>query len=646
MLTPGEILGPTGRIAARLSNYEQRPQQLEMADAVAAAIAGRRHLIVEAGTGVGKSFAYLVPAILAATAEPPVADDANDESDDRSRLSVRKNAGIPLTKPSPQGEGSINRPIRRIVISTHTIALQEQLIQKDIPLLKAVMPNEFTAVLVKGRGNYLSLRRLKAAQDRAGSLFNADEETDQLRQLARWAKESTDGSLADLSFRPLDQVWDEVASDSGNCMGRNCPTHGECFYYQARRRASRAQILIVNHALFFSDLALRRAGASILPNYDVVILDEAHTVENVAGDHLGLGISSGAVEYTLNKLYNDRTNRGLLVHYKLGEAQQEVERCRVRASDFFQDINHWLDEQPGDNGRVSQADVVPNLLSPALERLASMIRQQTEKFKDDKEKFDFTSASDRLRLLASEIETWIKHDLPDKAVYWIERTKTRRGNTRIILCAAPIDVGPALRQSLFDEVPSVIMTSATLAIGKGKAEGRRQKAEKGVGATGSASAFLREAQNTGRASGTQDEQAFHYFKSRIGLTQSDCRRLGSPFDYQKQAELILLDGMPDPTDKEPYEKACLEMIRRYVARTDGRAFVLFTSYDLLRRAASALTPWLAERNLGLLSQADGTGRSQMLERFKQNPRSVLFGTDSFWQGVDVPGSCAGKCDHH
>ncbi len=232
MIDPVEILGPKGRIAARLEQYEERPQQLEMARAVTAAIEGRRHLIVEAGTGVGKSFAYLVPAILAATAEPPPSDDDGDE----------------------------NRPRRRIVVSTHTIALQEQLVLKDIPLLKAVMPNEFTAVLVKGRGNYVSLRRLKAAQDRARNLFIDDSEIEQLRELASWAKQSSDGSLADLPFSPLDGVWDEIKSDSGNCMGRNCPTYDTCFYYQARRRASRAQILVVNHALFFSDLALRRAA--------------------------------------------------------------------------------------------------------------------------------------------------------------------------------------------------------------------------------------------------------------------------------------------------------------------------------------------------------------------------------------------------
>jgi ATP-dependent DNA helicase DinG len=604
MIEPAEILGPGGRIAARLAGYEERPEQLEMARAVAAAIEGRRHLIVEAGTGVGKSFAYLAPAILAATAEPPPNGDEDD--DDRAHFSKL-----------PRDDK--DRPIRRIVVSTHTIALQEQLVQKDIPLLRAVMPNEFTAVLVKGRANYVSLRRLKAAEERARNLFIVDEEIEQLRELAVWAKKSTDGSLADLSFRPINSVWDEIDSDSGNCMGRNCPTYSDCFYYQARRRAAGAQILIVNHALFFSDLALRRVGASILPDYDAVVLDEAHTVEAVAGDHLGLSVTSGAVEYTLNKLYNDRTNRGLLVHYKLGEAQQEVERCRVRASDFCHDLDRWLDDQAESNGRVSRPDIVPNLLSPALERLSRMVREKGKKFKEEREKFDFNSAADRLAGLAGEIELWIKQALPE-AVFWLERSRSRRGQTRVELCAAPIDVGPALREALFDTTPCVVMTSATLAVGKGS----------GFGVQGSAKAAPGSVGGSGR-------HAFDYFKSRIGLTQADCLRLGSPFDYKRQAELILVEGMPDPAEKETYARATLEMIRRYVARTDGRAFVLFTSYESLRRAASALAPWLAERNLGLLSQAEGVPRSQMLEQFKREPRSVLLGTDSFWQGVDVPG---------
>src|SRR5687768_11746773 len=331
-LTATDILGPEGSIARRLQHYELRPQQLAMADAVAAAIAGRRHLCVEAGTGVGKSFAYLAPAILAGT-------DPSSE------------------KPP------------RIVISTHTISLQEQLISKDLPLLNSVIPREFSAVLVKGRRNYISLRRLQAALARGASLFDEDAR-DQLKAIRTWSEQSVDGSLSDLPYQPLPAVWDEVASDHGNCMGRRCPTYRKCFYYQDRRRVQNAQILVVNHALFFSDLALRRNGVSILPDYDVAVLDEAHTVEAVAADHMGLSLTSGQVEFVLARLYNDRTNKGLLVARDLKRLQQRVDQCRYAASEFFADVWEWKCSAAPANGRVSAPLDVVNKLSPELMELA------------------------------------------------------------------------------------------------------------------------------------------------------------------------------------------------------------------------------------------------------------------------------------
>ena len=562
MQSPVEILGPQGSIAKRLPHYELRQQQIDMANAVAEAIASKHHLIVEAGTGVGKSFAYLVPAILAVTADRP--------------------------------EGA---PPKRIVLSTHTIALQEQLVQKDLPLLKSVMPQEFTSVLVKGRGNYLSLRRMQNAQNRASSLFHTPDEFAQLRDIIDWTRITGDGSLADLDHRPMSTVWDEVQSDSGNCLGRNCPTFKDCFYYRARRRVQNAQILVVNHALFFSDLALRREGASILPEYDAVIFDEAHTVEAVASDHLGISITSGQIDYLLNKLYNDRTNKGLLVHRNQSEAEQEVLACRVRAEELFGDVEQWLQPQNKLSARVPLPEIVENRLSPSLMKLSHMVRKAGTGMKDD-EKQDYVSAADRLAGLANQIEDWRLQRAAD-FVFWVEASRSRRGRTKITLDSAPLDVGPALRSELFDKCPTVVLTSATLSVGK--------------------------------------SGSFEFIKSRIGLTQSSSERYGSPFDYQKQAELILIDGMPDPGDKQNYERAAIEMIKRYVARTDGHAFALFTSYDMLQRCAQQLQSWLTDRNLAMYSQSDGVPRSNMLAKFKANPRALLLGTDSFWQGVDVPG---------
>ncbi|MGA2799342.1 MAG: DEAD/DEAH box helicase, partial [Thermoguttaceae bacterium] len=272
MFTPAEILGPSGRIAARLTNYEARAEQLAMAEAVDRAIREKHHLVVEAGTGVGKSFAYLVPAILAAAGEQRKELGGDDAYDDES---PGKSPARPHPNPLPKGEGTSNKTLPtagavpgegtdsdekrspRVVVATHTISLQEQLMEKDLPFLNSVIPLEFSAVLVKGRSNYISLRRLKNAMERMSSLFDDDEELEQLREINKWSKKTTDGSLADLDFRPMSSVWDEVASDHGNCMGRQCPTYAKCFYYQARRRMQHAQILVVNHALFFSDLALR-----------------------------------------------------------------------------------------------------------------------------------------------------------------------------------------------------------------------------------------------------------------------------------------------------------------------------------------------------------------------------------------------------
>jgi len=563
MSATAEILGPAGRIAARLTNYEHRPEQLGMAEAVAGAIQRGGHLMVEAGTGVGKSFAYLVPAILATATL-----------------------------------GEEDRPRRRAVISTHTISLQEQLIEKDIPFLRSVIPHEFTAVLVKGRRNYISLRRLDGAMERMAHLFSQEEEFQQLREIHAWARRTGDGSLSDLDFRPLANVWDEVASDHGNCMGRKCPRYKDCFYYRARRRIQNAQILIVNHALFFSDLALRRENVSILPEYSVVIFDEAHTLEAVAGEHLGLRITSGQVDYTLRKLYNDRTNRGLLVHRHLGEAQRKVVDCRGRAEEYFAELADWMAGQRGGNGRVREPGIVENRLTEGLIALAGMVRAAGQELEKPEDRQDFSAAAARLTALGQGIQAWLGQQMEGQ-VYWLEQTSTR-GRQRIAMAAAPVDVGSILREHLFDQVPTAVMTSATLAIGAGR--------------------------------------SFDFFRGRLGILKAQSLCLGSPFDYRRQARIVLPDGMPDPSaDAAAYERRAIDMIRRYVGQSQGRAFVLFTSYEMMKRAAAALAPWLEQEDLHLFCQADGLPRSQMLRRFKASPRGVLFGTDSFWQGVDVPG---------
>ena len=391
MDSPSSFLSPNGRLAARIPGWEPRPQQIVMADLVAAAIDQKKHAIIEAGTGTGKSLAYLIPAVLAATADQASQEENHPEQQQQTEHEDQK--------PEKTNE---KRP-RRIVIATHTIALQEQLVKKDIPVVSAVMPHEFSAVLVKGRGNYISLRRLALAKEREGSLFQYDEEVSELEGLLEWSGNTRDGSLADLPTIPRSSVWDEVHSDSGNCMGRACPRYNECHYFAARRRMNNAQVLVVNHALFFSDLALRRNGVSLLPEYDIVILDEAHMVESVASDHLGVGLSSIAVERLLSRLYNERTNRGLLVHYKLDDLRPDVIQARRISEDFFSGVIHAVADRGDGPWRISEPNLVPNSLGDALLSLGRKIRKASNRLSKDAERQDFQSLADRLTSQAGSI---------------------------------------------------------------------------------------------------------------------------------------------------------------------------------------------------------------------------------------------------
>jgi ATP-dependent DNA helicase DinG len=568
ILTTDDMLGPTGAIARRLKGYEPREEQLQMARSVEDAIRSRRHLVAEAGTGVGKSFAYLIPAILAAHSTRP-AGEAPKNSQER----------------------------HRIIVSTNTISLQEQLITHDIPFLQAVMPVEFSAVLVKGRGNYISLRRLEKAAQRSSQklLFEHDGQRN-LRQIQEWSQNTTDGTRSDMAFRPLPEVWDEVASDSGDCLGKSCPRHEDCFYFRARRRVWNADLLIVNHALFFSDLSLRRDGASLLPDYQTVIFDEAHTIESVAADHLGLSISEGQVDYQLNKLYNDQTQRGLLLVHKLTEAQQTVQRLRHLTRDYFLGVDEWAKRFCRANGRLDRVVAIENSLTPGLRYLASQVQMAAERMVKESDVVELSSAATRCSLLAETIQQWAEQKI-ENSVYWVERSGTKR--QRITLMSAPVEVGPILRDHLFNEIPSVIMTSATLAVG---------------------------------------EQDFRFFRSRVGVTEGRDIRLGSPYNYRDQVRLILSSGLPDPVNSSrQFEQEACVRIQRHLLETNGRAFVLFTSYSMMQFCTERLQGWLAQNDLTLYCQGRGMPRSAMLEKFRSDPRAVLFGTDSFWQGVNVPG---------
>ena len=555
MLTAEAMLGAKGAVAAKLPNFQLRPQQLEMAQRVSQAFAQRHHLLIEAGTGVGKSFAYLIPA-----------------------LQHVLHAG------------------GRAVVSTHTIALQEQLIGKDIPFLREIFDEEFSAVLVKGRGNYLGLRRLTRSSKRQRQLFDADHELSELHRIEDWAYQTEDGSLADLTPQPDYNVWERVNSDSHDCHGRRCPYYEKCFYQRTRRRLAAAQLLVVNHALLFSDLAVRQQGASILPNYDYLVLDEAHTVESVAGDHLGLSISDAQVRFLLNTLFNQRKGRGVLADLRDRAAQVAVVNAQQVAATYFSELAEWRRDDPNWNGRLNKPPPVDNEVSPALRALCNTLHRLRDEVEKEDDRTELESLTRRARELAETLEA-LESLGAEGWVYWLELSGGRR--QRVTLHGRPIDVGAMLKEVLFDKVPCIVLTSATLT--------------------------------------TSAQDPFAYLRGRLGLEEVEECALGSPFDYQRQVKVYVPTDMPDPGQGAEFRRAVCAKLRKYLLMSNGSAFVLFTSYQMMNLCASELREFLYEHALPLFVQGSGLPRSQLLDQFKRTPRAVLFGTDTFWGGVDVPG---------
>jgi ATP-dependent DNA helicase DinG len=561
------LLADTGAIARRLAGFEVRPQQLAMAAAVERAFDERQRLFVEAGTGVGKSFAYLIPAI---------------------RRVVER------------GE--------RVVIATNTISLQEQLIEKDIPLLNAVIPEEFTAVLVKGRGNYVSLRRLKLASEREGRLFSHDDDRSDLHRLEDWAYATEDGSLASLPQLPRSEVWDHVQSDAHNCMGRRCPTFDKCFYQAARRRMEHGQVLVTNHALFFADLAMRsRAGASggVLPPYHHVVLDEAHEIEDVASEHFGIRLSESGVRHLLRTLYQTGTGRGFLSAMRGGadadgaieEAIRAVRACESAAERQFDALWRWNEVRGEASGRMREPGAVEDHLSAPMLALAASLRMLRDRIDHEPDQFELNAYAAR-----AEAHGTCARDLMAQAiggcVYWVEAGKRRRGERpNVTLVCAAVDVGPILREHLFAQDKGVVLTSATLATGHGD---------------------------------------FRHAAVRLGCDDPQTLQLGSPFDYGRLVRLIVERAMPEP-DHPDYEDELSRRVLHHVRATDGGAFVLFTSFRTLDAVAERIAADLVDMGHPLHVQGTGVPRNTLLERFRADERSVLFGVSSFWQGVDVRG---------
>jgi ATP-dependent DNA helicase DinG len=545
-----DIFGPDGLIARSHKSYEYREGQLEMANRVAEALEKKRHLIVEAGTGTGKTLAYLIPAIAAATKEK-----------------------------------------KRIVISTGTKNLQEQLMEKDIPFLQKVMPKKFTAAYMKGRGNYACLYRIHKAEHQP--ILDGVGQIDQFDEVRRWSYDTQTGDRRELVDLPEDlSFWNRINARGDVCIGQKCPEFEPCFITRMRARAEEADIVIVNHHLFFADLSVRgNQFGRVIPDYSAVIFDEAHLIEDVASDYFGFQVSS----FQLDELVRDTDTLPITNPLVTRDVTKVAAKIIGLADQFWlkftlarfdgrfelsQDLFSFRDRdgelKPTPLGEVYLA------LDGALGSLANTL----EPLAADSPETD--SLLRRVRQARFDLD-FIATQTERNYVYWLEK----RGKG-MFLRASPVDVSELLREKLFEKVESCILTSATLS-----------------------------------SSGS-----FNFVRERLGLDTSKTSGFSAPssFDYENQAILYLPKAMPDPRSQEFTQMAAGEIIK-ILDVTAGHAFVLCTS----NQSMAALYELVSSRvNYPCFVQGS-MSKAGLIERFRETPNAVLFATSSFWQGVDVQG---------
>jgi ATP-dependent DNA helicase DinG len=561
-------------LLAKSRDFEYRPQQQELAVAVAETLLAGTALVAEAGTGVGKSLAYLLPAARFALATG-----------------------------------------RKAVVSTHTINLQEQLVRKDIPIVRKLVGDDLPAVLLKGRHNYLCPQRLRRALEQTEDLFTSSE-TEELRALHDWAQTTRDGTLSDLDFQPQMKVWLQVCSEAQICTHRTCGPRGNCFFQEARKAAADARLVVVNHTLFFTLLggssrggagdmddldddeewaeARTRSGGFLFPG-DFAILDEAHTIEQVAAVQLGLRLSQAGLRFDLQRLYHPRTRKGLLRPFQKASSLRAVEEALAAADRFFSEVGDTASfGKLSKEFRVRQPELVPNTLGEPLRRLWQEIDGLAEDIESEPTRAELQDFSRRLRETHGALAVFLEQREED-SVYWVERGG--RDEVQYSLHAAPVRVADRLRPLLFSGRRALVLTSATLGTG---------------------------------------DPGLAYFRGRVGAERAQPLAIGSPFDFQHQMKVLIYKNLPEP-NTPGYDEKLAERIRDAVSLSEGRAFVLFTSYRAMRDAAERLRGFFEQRRWRLFVQGDGMPRHRMIEGFREDIHSVLFGTDSFWTGVDVPG---------
>ncbi|MDR3334526.1 MAG: ATP-dependent DNA helicase DinG [Treponema sp.] len=577
-----------GAIAKQLPVYEKRQSQLDLMRLIIRGFNENALIAAEAGTGVGKSFAYLLPGLSYAL--------LNDE---------------------------------RIVISTATITLQQQLYEKDIPLVTATMKKKVKTVLIKGRGNYLCRRRLADALGEPGL---EDAEQEDLAAMRAWAETTATGSRSDLPFMPSGGLWSRVCSETDLCMGMRCSERERCFVLALRKESADARILVVNHHLLFADLAARHEGAGydstvVLPPYKRVIIDEAHTVEGAATSFFSKEFSRLGIYRQLGRLYrNRRGNRmGLLVRL-VAQISGDITSIEAKYDTFetaiqrIRDLTETLDQSALElcqregvfrltpaRDAIIQAALVPHFaaLRKAITTLVTIIRNMLEslsaQFEDDPAVWEIKSILRRLESIVSLCTSFIEFKERSAEVLWIERhSGTIDRGAWAMFTVTPIDVAPVLRDALFQPNKTVICVSATLTVA----------------------------------------DSFDYWKNRCGISLVTDKQVGigqfhSPFPYSSSVLLAIPADAPLP-DQGTYQNFVDKAATELTLSAGGSALVLFTSYEALRSAYNAARPMLEEAGIRCLKQGDDD-RTRLLQTFLKDEQSVLFATDSFWEGVDAPG---------
>jgi ATP-dependent DNA helicase DinG len=563
-----EIFSEAGQLCSALK-LEHRPEQAQMGLAVASALVDDRPLLFEAGTGVGKSLAYLIPGLIHAT---------------------------------DQG--------RQLIVSTHTISLQEQIEQKDLPICRRVFRSspdlaryaDFRSTVLVGKSNYLCPTRLGHALADRSTLF-ADADYDELQRIAQWAETTPTGLRHELKPPPRPEVWDAVNADSSSCSRKHCDSE-KCHYQRARVRLRTAQVVIVNHALLFALInsggaqahpAGSEARGVLFPD-DFLVLDEAHTVPEVATDNFGLSLSSYSVDRALKYLFNPKTKRGMLRKLGGAPAQQLVLDALDASKQFFDFIADKI-LTPRPVVRLRETGAAEPMLDGPLGALTRLMGRLADKLEDGREHDEMLEQQQRIKGIQAGLTEWLT--LGDKGhVYWAERGG--RKQTIVSLRSAPIDVAPELRKHLFGCGTSVVCTSATLAMG-----------------------------------GSIEPLA-----ARIGADGAEAVAVKSPFDFERNMRIYVAADVPLPSPKEA--RLALDILTDYIrfctAKVKGGSLVLFTSYTDMRAVAMTLEPeWRASGRPFLMQGAD-LSRTELAHQMRTLGNAVLFGTDSFWTGVDVPGA--------